>query len=450
MGRKWRSYKRRHPPVPPWLHDSDPELHPEWGKGDWTQHMGSVAQHRWRRRSHAYGRARRKRWGLRRRLTFAFAFVALVAVALTAFMILGAVFDAQQELFPAPVRADGRGDGIPGTMTGNAAGNASGLSSSDVWHYGEAQFAPARSAFRQIVQRSFAAGWLAFILATITAALITRALTRPLTALTDGARRLAVGERGLHLAVPRTQDELRTLTEAFNGLVTGLERQETWRRNLVADIAHDLRTPLSVMRSELEAMQDGVVPLDDAALGRLHTEVLTLSKLVTGLRDLSLAEGGGLPLERQQVYLKPFLTRICDGFQASAAEAGLELTLTPVAPNLRISADPDQLGRVFGNLLSNALRYAAPGRAELGAAPSSVGVSLWLRDHGPGIQGDPERLFERFFQEEASRTRYADGEKGSGLGLSIARAIVQAHGGTLIAANHPGGGAVFTVTLPAA
>lgn len=437
MGRWWKRQRwkdqRRHPPLPPWIHDADPDLHPDWAKGDWTQHFGTTAHQHWQRRSQSYSRGRRKRWGLRRRLTFAFAFVALVAVALTAFMILGAVFDAQQELFPGPAREP--------TRAGSAAG-------SDFWHYSEAQFAPARSAFRQIVQRSFAAAWLAFILATITAALLTRALTRPLTALTDGARRLATGERGLQLRVPRPQDELRTLTEAFNGLATGLERQEAWRRNLVADIAHDLRTPLSVMRSELEAMQDGVVPLDQPALARLHTEVLTLSKLVTGLRDLSLVEGGGLRLERQQVVLKPFLTRICDGFQSSAAEAGLDLTLDPVPALLTVSADPDQLGRVFGNLLSNALRYASPGKAELGAAVSTAGVRLWLRDHGPGIQGDPERLFERFYQEEQSRTRYADGEKGSGLGLSIARAIVQAHGGTLTAANHAGGGALFTVTLP--
>ena len=423
MKRGWRK-GRRVPPLPPWVHDADSGLHPDWAKGNWARHG----------RYHAKARrhARRKRWGLRRRLTFAFAFVALVAVALTAFMILGAVFDAQQELFPSPPREEARA-GSPG---------------SDFWHTNEAQFAPARSAFRQIVQRSFAAAWLAFILATITAALLTRALTRPLSALTDGARRLATGERGLQLRVPRSQDELRTLTEAFNGLVTGLERQETWRRNLVADIAHDLRTPLSVMRSELEAMQDGVVALDDAALARLHTEVLTLSKLVTGLRDLSLAEGGALPLERKQVALAPFLSRLRDGFRASAAEAGLELTLEPVPPALSVSADPDQLGRVFSNLLSNALRYASPGKAALGAAQSAAGVRIWLRDHGPGIQGDPERLFERFYQEEQSRTRYADGEKGSGLGLSIARAIVQAHGGTLTAANHAGGGAIFTVNLP--
>lgn len=430
----------------PWLRDADAER--EGKHSHWGGPFHHAAARHWQRRAQDHKarklEKRRKRWGLRRRLTFAFSFVALMAVALTAFLILGAVLDAQQELFSlAPERRVAQ-DETRGVSP--IAGDA--LSQGDFWGRAEAQFAPARSAFRQIVQRGFFAAWLAFILASITAALITRALTRPLGALTDGARRLAVGERGLQLRVPRAQDELRTLTEAFNGLVTGLERQEAWRRNLVADIAHDLRTPLSVMRSELEALQDGVVALDDAALARLHTEVLTLSKLVTGLRELSLAEGGALPLQRQAIAVEPFLTRLCESFGARAAEAGLSLKLGAIPARLKVTADPDQLGRVFSNLLSNALRYAAPGTAELGAAKIQGGVEFWLRDYGPGIQSDSERLFERFFQEERSRTRYADGEKGSGLGLSIARAIVQAHGGTLTAANHPEGGAVFTLTLP--
>lgn len=370
---------------------------------------------------------RRKRWGLRRRLTFAFAFVAFAAVSLTAFLTIGAVFEAQQELFAGPFQL----------------GNA----------YGWEDFAPARAAFRQITRTAFFAGLLSFFLASATAAMLTRALTRPLLALTDGARRLGAGERGLRLRVPRSRDELRALTEAFNGLVAGLEQQEAWRRDLVADIAHDLRTPLAVMRSELEALQDGVVPVDDAALGRLHAEVLTLAKLVGNLRELSLAEGGGLPLELETLRLAPFLERLCRTFQARAAEAGVTLTLTDVSPTLTATFDADQLGRVLSNLLDNALHYAAPGSVELGAArtPNGVsqgGVEVWVRDHGPGLLSDPERLFERFYRGDSSRTRDAGSEKGSGLGLSIARAIVQAHGGTLAAANAPGGGAVFTVTLP--
>ncbi len=351
-----------------------------------------------------------------------------MAVSLTTFSTLGAVFGAQRELFvsSAPFDAARTGD----------------------WHTWGEDFAPARAAFQQITRTAFFAGLLSFFLASMTAALLTRALTRPLLALTDGARRLGAGERGLQLRVPRSRDELRTLTEAFNSLVTGLEQQERWRRNLVADIAHDLRTPLSVLRSELEAMQDGVVTLDDAGLTRLHTEVLTLSKLVTGLRELSLAEGGALPLKFTTLKLAPFLERLRDMFQVRAGDAGIALTLCEVSPTLTVTADPDQLARLLGNLLDNALRYAAPGAAELGAERIEGGVKIWVRDHGPGVPRDAERLFERFYQGDSARTRDAAGEKGSGLGLSIARAIAQAHGGTLTAANHPEGGAVFSLTLP--
>lgn len=352
-----------------------------------------------------------------------------MAVSLTTFLTLGAVFGAQQELFASQLPFDT-------ARTGD-------------WHTWGKGLAPARAAFRQITRTAFFAGLLSFLLASATAALLTRALTRPLSALTDGARRLGAGERGLQLRVPRSRDELRTLTEAFNSLVTGLEQQEAWRRNLVADIAHDLRTPLSVMRSELEALQDGIVTLDEAALSRLHAEVLTLSKLVSSLRELSLAEAGALPLRLQTLPLGSFLERLCESFQARAAEAGVTLTLAAVPPGMSATFDPDQLARVLGNLLDNALRYAAPGAAELGAERLSSGVRLWLRDHGPGVTNDAERLFERFFQGDRARTRDARGEKGSGLGLSIARAIVQAHGGTLSAANHPDGGAVFSLTLPA-
>ena len=411
MPGRWPDRRRRgHPPYPPWSYG--PRRGPPWGRGGRHYHDK---------------RPPRKRWGLRRRLTFAFAFVALMAVSLTTFLTLGAVFGAQRELFAAT------GTDFGGTHP---------------WGDWGAGFAPARAAFAQITRTAFFAGLLSFLLASATAALLTRALIRPLLALTDGALRFGAGERGLQLRVPRSQDELRTLTEAFNTLVTGIEKQEAWRRNLVADIAHDLRTPLSILRSEIEGLQDGVISLDDAALGRLHAEVLTLSALVSGLRELSLAEGGGLPLKRQKVLLEPFLADFTESFQTRAAEVGVTLTLERVPPKLTATFDPDQLERVLGNLLGNALRYASPGAVELGAEATRLGVRLFVRDHGPGVPEDAERLFERFYQGDSSRTRNATGEKGSGLGLSIARAIVQAHGGTLTAANHPEGGAVFSLNLP--
>ncbi len=380
---------------------------------------------RWGPYPHGHMYYRRRRWGLRRRLTFAFVFVALAAVTLTTWFTLGAVFDAQRDLFQT--------DGTVGTS--HQPGEEPG-------------FAAAREAFGRVTRTAFWAGVVSFFLASGAAVGVTRVLTRPLIALTDGARRLEAGERGIRLEPPTARDELRGLTEAFNNLVAGLERQEAWRRALVADIAHDLRTPLSVMRSEIEAMQDGLVVADEAALDRLHGEVMRLSRLVDDLRTLSLAEGGGLPLERSEVPLLTLLERLQESYAARAHEAGVAIDLSGVDPTLAAFVDPDQLQRLLGNLLDNALRYAAPGAVEIAGGAHDGNVQLAVRDRGPGLsEEDLERAFERFYRGDPSRTR-RPGQGASGLGLAIARAIAEAHGGSLDVENHPQGGALFTLELP--
>ena len=399
---------------------------------------------RWHgRHGHGRWRGRHKhggRWGLRRRLTFAFAFVALAAVGLTTWFTLGAVFSAQQDLFQPLNESSGQRFERP--RFGQA--SPPWQHPSEHFNWDDPQFAAARDAFARVTRTSFIAGLLAFFLASVAAALVTRVITRPLLALTDGARRLEAGERGVQLAVPRARDELRTLVEVFNGLGSSLERQETLRRNLVADIAHDLRTPLAVLRSEIEGMQDGVVPFERDALSRLHGEIMLLSRLVEDLRTLSSVESGTLTLRLREVKVEGLLERVADSFQTRAAEADSSLTVTDIPPDLTATLDPEQLTRVLGNLVDNALRYASPGAVELGAASTADGVSLWVRDHGPGL-ASPEQVFERFYRGDAARTSR---KEGSGLGLTIARAITEAHGGRLEAANHLEGGAVFTLHLP--
>lgn len=386
---------------------------------DWEQHFRSWRSRQKFVRQHQREWRRQRRWGLRRRLNFAFAFVALAAVALTTWLILGAVFSA---LFSGAHPGD--------------------------WMHGpwnNPQFAQAREVFARVTGTAFWAAALAFLLSVAAAAFITQVLIRPLIALTDGAKRLEAGERGIRLRLPRSRDELRALTEAFNNLVAGLERQESWRRDLVADIAHDLRTPLAVLRSEIEAMQDGVSQPDPDGLERLHSQVMHLSKLVDDLRTLSLAEGGGLHLNLKPVELDGFLQGFCENFAAQATQAGMELRCL-AAPKLSIQLDAAQMTRVLANLLDNAVRYGA-GPLELKAEKTPEDVRIIFRDHGPGLSKEAlERVFDRFYRGDASRTR-AEGKGGSGLGLSIARAIVEAHGGRLEAANHPEGGAVFTITL---
>ncbi|WP_345457431.1 sensor histidine kinase [Deinococcus aluminii] len=368
------------------------------------------------------GVGRRPRSGLRARLTRMFALVALLAVMLTTVLTLGTTFRVLAQV----------GTAITGT-TWDAA----------TWQQ------VVGGAGRSIVRSAVQAALLSALLATVIAGLVTRQLTRPLARLAEGVGRLQAGDRSVQLPVPPRRDELRDLTLTFNDLTASLARQEAWRRGLVADIAHDLRTPLAVMRSEIEAMQDGVQPVNAAALARLHGEVLLLARLVTDLRTLSLAESGALSLDLRTLDAGEALRSLAEAYAARAAEVGVTLGVHAPAP-LPLQADPDRLRQALQNLLDNALRYAAPGPVDLGAWADDRGTHLRVRDHGPGFQPDDlARAFERFYRADASRTRDPQGRASSGLGLAIARALVEAQGGQLTARNHAGGGAEFTLTFPA-
>jgi two-component system, OmpR family, sensor histidine kinase BaeS len=427
----------------PWHHDKQKYLDKhKHGRRYSYKHYRDYPRNEqeWEQRKEEWKRRwdeRRKYWGLRRRLTLMFAAVALAAVILTTWMTLGAVFNLQRDLFQADPK-------ISTPSSSEQTGPPWARDKTSYWNSPE--FAAGRRAFRQVTRTAFIASLIAFFLASGAAGFVTRLLTKPLLNLTDGVKRFAAGERGLQLEVPRSRDELRTLTEAFNGLVSGLERQETWRRNMVADIAHDLRTPLSVMRSEIEGMQDGVVKLDNAGLERLHGEVMMLSRLVDDLRTLSLAESAGLPIKVQSVAVQSFMRRLCDSFKTRATDVGVELKLEVIPTTLTATFDPDGMMRVLSNLLDNALRYASPGVVGFGAEQEANNLKLWVRDHGAGLPKEAlAQVFERFYRADSSRTNR---KEGSGLGLAIAKAIVQAHGGTIEAVNHPQGGAMFTLHLP--
>jgi two-component system, OmpR family, sensor histidine kinase BaeS len=420
----------------------------EW-KNQWkAKRLGSKdawSKHDWEKHKQAWHEQRRSTWGLRRRLTLMFAAVALAAVILTTWLTLGAVFNLQRDLFQADSSVtSGVDTKSADSKSENTKGPPWARDKNSYWNSPE--FAAGRRAFGQVTHTAFFAALIAFFLASGAASFVTRLLTKPLLALTDGVKRYGAGERGLRLELPRSKDEFRTLTEAFNSLVEGLERQETWRRNMVADIAHDLRTPLSVMRSEIEGMQDGVVKLDDSGLERLHGEVMMLSRLVNDLRTLSTAESGGLPINVQEVEVHSFLQRLFDAFKSRASDVNVELRLELTPEPFIAAFDPDGMMRVLSNLLDNALRYASPGVVTFGATRETEGVNLWVRDHGPGLPKEAlQQIFERFYRTDASRTNR---KEGSGLGLAIAKALVAAHGGIIEAANHPEGGAVFTIYLP--
>ena len=385
-----------------------------------------------------------RRTGLRRRLTLVFALLVLFAVLLTSLLTVVASLDTLNQFMPelGLSRLQWRLFGLqadsiaPTDLTPPTAENL------QRWRE------VGSTAVNNLRRSALTAASLSFLVAFIAAAIVTRQITRPLSRLAEAASKLQAGERDVQLPVPPRQDEVRELTLTFNALTTSLARQEAWRRSLMADIAHDLRTPLSVLRSEIEAMQDGVNPADEAGMARLHGEVLLLARLVTDLRTLSLAESGAMDFHPQVLDAAELLKAVAVSYARQAQDVGVHLHLDVPQP-VPIHADPDRLMQVLHNLVSNALRYASPGQVNLSAALENGEALLTVRDHGPGFKPDDlSRAFERFYRADASRSRDPGGLRSSGLGLAIARALVEAQGGVIEAKNHPAGGAEFVVRLP--
>jgi signal transduction histidine kinase len=246
-------------------------------------------------------------------------------------------------------------------------------------------------------------------------------------------------------------DEIGDLGQAFNQMAAELERAEVLRRQMTADIAHELRTPLSVIQGNVEALQDGLFPLTLEALEPIQTKTELLGRLVEDLRNLALAEAGQLPLDRQPTDLASLAEGAVTAFQPAAEAKGITLGLIAPPGLPPADADPQRIEQVLVNLLSNALRHTpAGGRVEIElASAASNRLTLRITDTGPGIP--PEALpnvFERFYRVDRGRGR-GEGGDGTGLGLAVARSIVEAHGGIIKVENAPGRGASFWFALPA-
>lgn len=283
-------------------------------------------------------------------------------------------------------------------------------------------------------------------IALILGIMLARSLTRPLRELTTAARAVARGDLEQRVAV-RSQDELGELTAAFNQMSTDLARATQSRRQMTADIAHDLRTPLTVIGGYLESMRDGVLQPTPDRLEMMQAEVGHLKRLVDDLRTLSLADTGSLTLDKHEISPQTLLLRVTDIYQLIAEKIEVSLTAR-IAPALPlVSVDEERLVQVLGNLVSNALRYTPKGGQIILEARLGVdSVLLSVQDTGIGITAeDLSRIFDRFYRADQSR-RQNEGE--SGLGLSIARSIIEAHGGTIEVESEMGRGTKFTITLP--
>jgi signal transduction histidine kinase len=306
------------------------------------------------------------------------------------------------------------------------------------------------------------AGLAALVLALLVGAVLASTMTHPLRELTSAIRAMAGGQ--LEQEVPvRSQDELGTLTQAFNRLSADLAQANESRRQMTADIAHDLRTPLTVLSGYIEAMREGVLPPSRERFDTMYAEMQHLQRLVDDLRTLSLADAGELPLNRQPTPPAELLKRTAAVYRHPAEQAGIEIDCRKPGGLPAVDVDPDRMAQVLGNLVSNALRYTpAGGRIVLAAQggrdtvsariSSSPGtplkaVQLLVQDNGQGIAPDVlPHIFDRFYRGDAARQQQA-GE--SGLGLAIARSIVEAHGGSISVESVLGKGTTFTIVLPA-
>ncbi|OQX20746.1 MAG: hypothetical protein BWK76_00070 [Desulfobulbaceae bacterium A2] len=276
---------------------------------------------------------------------------------------------------------------------------------------------------------------------------LARGLLRPIRALAAGTRRLAAGEYHTRVEVDST-DELGRLARDFNDLAQALGKNETARRQYMADIAHELRTPLAILRGEIEAVEDGVRPAGPDTFRSLHAEVLQLSRLVDDLYQLALADAGMLSYRKGRVEPVALLQDIADGFQTRFKEQGLTFTTQlPAVTSASLYADPERLRQLLANLLTNSLKYTdRGGRSELRLTLMSAAAQITVEDSAPGVTEDElAALFDRSPARPASRRRP---DAGSGLGLAICHNIVAAHGGTITAQASALGGLQVTVTLP--
>lgn len=283
------------------------------------------------------------------------------------------------------------------------------------------------------------------LLVTIGAgALVGRRLARPLRALTGAAGRMRDGDASARVRVTGN-DEIARLSTVFNGMAARRQEIEQLRRDLVGDIAHEMRTPVTNIRGWLEAAEDGVAALDRQLVTSLLEEALLLEHVLDDLRDLSAADAGELRLHPAPVDLPDLLAQVAASYRTAAVAV-----VAHARPELTVVADPMRLRQAIGNLAGNAVRHSPPGgkvtlSAHRATEPDSTAVVIEVTDEGPGIAAeDLPLVFERFWRAEKSRSRQTG---GSGLGLAIVRKLVEAHDGTVTAESIPGAGATFTIRL---
>jgi two-component system, OmpR family, sensor histidine kinase BaeS len=307
----------------------------------------------------------------------------------------------------------------------------------------QAGLLPSDVAFRTAVNRVLLlAGVAGGLVAVAVGVLLARRATAPARRLTSAARAIAAGDRSRRVGLDR-RDEFGEMAEAFDRMAEAVEEEDRLRRTFAADVAHELRTPLMILRGEIEALEDGIVEPTPEALSSLREETMRLGRLVDDLETVARADAAGFTLDRQLVDLAEVVADAAsahDGILASRG-VGIEVTLGDGA---YVSGDRSRLEQVVVNLLANASAFTPEGgRVSVDVGVDGQDATITVTDSGPGIPPDElDHVFERFFRGRQARPG------GSGIGLTVVRDLVEAHRGGVTASNHPGGGAAFVVRLP--
>ena len=279
--------------------------------------------------------------------------------------------------------------------------------------------------------------------ALVVAVYVSARVTRPVIALTRAATDLAAGRRETRVDLADAPGEIRTLADAFNTMADHLDREDQLRCNLLADVAHELRTPLTILQGNTEAILDGVDEPTPAAIASLHDEVVRLRRLVADLETLAAAEAAGIRMNAVAVDLADIVRTTVDLLGPLANDRNIVVEVAGASAPTH--GDPDRLQQIMVNLLANAVKFTQPGgHITIATAAERDHSIVTVADTGPGL-GDDEipHLFERFWRGDT-----AGAATGSGIGLAVVAELVNAHHGTVHAANRSGGGAIFTVTMP--
>lgn len=347
----------------------------------------------------------------------------------------GSTLDRQTQEAAIPIVVDGQTVGVVSFVS------SSFMQANFSWPQG-----PEREFLERVSKATILSAGIAVLIALVLGGMLARTLTRSVRDLTMATRAMALGKLDQKVLV-RSRDEIGDLAASFNQMSADLANASRLRRQMTADLAHDLRTPLSILRGYTEGLKDTRLKGTPAVFAIMYEEVEHLQRLVEDLRILSLADAGELPLNQRAVDPKALLERTGLAHFVQAEQQGLTLQVDADDTLPSVLVDTDRMNQVLNNLVSNALRHTAHGGVVLAAGVVDSQVLLQVRDTGSGIASeDLPFVFERFYRTDKARQR-SDGTS-SGLGLAIARAIVEAHNGTISVDSREGEGTTFTVALP--